>query len=751
MSKYQSRPIVLTIDDEKPVRASFRYFLEDHGYRILEAKNGREGLEVFEHNHIDLILVDLRMPEVDGLDVLAKIVSTSPNTPVIVVSGTGVIDDVVEALHLGAWDYLLKPILDMNVLRHAVEKSLDRSRLLKENSEYQQHLELEVERRTEELKNETLRATSAAAALTESEGKVRLLLDSTAEAIFGLDLDGKCSFCNPACLKILGYSDSSQLLGKDMNVLILGQVEGYSSSQLILNYDKESETHSDELSFQKSNGSWFPVEYWSHPIIQEQNSVGWVVTFLDVTERKKAEAQIEYLAYHDELTNLPNRRLLLERLKRELGINRRRNVQGALIYLDLDHFKNLNDALGHKNGDLLLCQVAERMIGQLRAEDTVARLGGDEFVVMLPELRQDVEAAGYEASIVAEKLRQALSQPYLIQGNEYHFTSSIGIALFPEDGDTVEDVLKHADSAMYRAKAEGRNSVRFFLPSMQDFANERLSLEKDLRLALARDELLLYYQPQIDEDGNIIGVEALVRWQQPERGFVMPDQFIPVAEESGIIIDVGAWVFKQALFQVKQWYTQGLCELDNFICVNVSARQFRQPAFLHQIESALDETDVPPGCVSLELTESIVMHDVEEAIENMRSLKSLGIHLTIDDFGTGYSSLAYLKRFPLDEIKIDKSFVRDIPDSANDAAIVETIIAMSEHLSLSVVAEGVETENAYNYLKERGCRRFQGNLFSKPLPADEMADLLRQQNIWDQGDSLQSTPGVGDRTANANG
>ena len=327
---------------------------------------------------------------------------------------------------------------------------------------------------------------------------------------------------------------------------------------------------------------------------------------------------------------------------------------------------------------------------QLRAEDTVARFGGDEFVVLVPDISQDTELAGYEAGIIAEKLRQSLSQSYIIQDNEYHFTPSIGIALFPENGDSVEDVLKHADAAMYRAKAEGPTTIRFFLPSMQEFADERLSLEKDLRLALIRDELLLYYQPQIDAFGTIIGVEALLRWQRPNRGIVLPDQFIPTAEESGIIIDIGSWVLNNSLEQVKEWHRQGLCELDNFVCINVSPRQFRQPSFVYQVKSAFDSTGLPPGCMNLELTENIVMTGVADAIDNMRSLKELGVRLTIDDFGTGYSSLSYLKQFSLDEIKIDKSFVRDIPINKDDSIIVETIIAMSQHLSLSAVAEALK-------------------------------------------------------------
>ena len=451
----------------------------------------------------------------------------------------------------------------------------------------------------------------------------------------------------------------------------------------------------------------------------------YVGTTQDITERKRAEARIEHLAYYDDLTDLANRRLLRDRLQQEMAVARRHDAFGALLYLDLDRFKNLNDALGHPVGDELLRQVGARLKQLVRAEDTVARLGGDEFVVLLPAHRRKQAQAGFDAQAAAEKIRVHLSEPYDLDGHSYHISVSIGIVLFPEGQEDADDVLKHADSALYRAKDEGRNTVRFYRPSMQATADARLALERDLRHALLHDQLSLHYQPKVDDSGAIIGAEALLRWRHPERGDIPPAHFIPVAEETGLIGELGAWVLRTSLGQYDDWLQAGLPVQDMRMAINVSARQFHEARFVDQVLDICADAGVSPERVELEITESLVMADVGDAIEKIQRLRAQGIHFSIDDFGTGYSSLAYLKRLPVDWLKIDRSFVRDIPDDPNDAAIVDTIIAMASHLGLGVIAEGVETQAQLAFLKDKGCPAFQGFLFSRPLPAEDCAGLLQ--------------------------
>jgi len=438
--------------------------------------------------------------------------------------------------------------------------------------------------------------------------------------------------------------------------------------------------------------------------------------------------KLEYQATFDALTDLPNRRLLLDRLHHALALCRRHGHKGGLLFLDLDHFKSINDSLGHGLGDELLAQIARRLQGLLRDEDTPARLGGDEFVVLFPELSDDPQMAAQQARQGAQKIQQALSRPYQVHDNELHITPSIGIVIFPMQDETAEDVLKHADIALYRAKQSGRNTICFFLPNMQELAEARLQLKHDLRLALAREEFLLEYQPQVDVDGRIIGAEALLRWPHPERGAIPPDTFIPVAEQNGQILQIGEWVLRKALQQFNRWAKHGCGPAFNSLAVNVSPIQFHQANFTQRIERILLDTGADPGRLTLEITEGTLVENLEEARRKINRLNRLGVRFSIDDFGTGYASIAYLRRLPLNELKIDRSFVRDILTDSRDASLVETIITMARHMLLNMVAEGVESEAQFEFLRHKGCRVFQGNFFNRPLSADAFTDLLRQQH-----------------------
>lgn len=438
---------------------------------------------------------------------------------------------------------------------------------------------------------------------------------------------------------------------------------------------------------------------------------------VDITERKSAEEKVESLAFYDSLTQLPNRRLLLDRLAQRLHNATRQNTLCALLFIDLDNFKTLNDTRGHSRGDLLLQQVAHRLSLAVRKGDTLARLGGDEFVLLLENLAADPLQAANQTEVVVEKILAALRQPYDMDGYLHNSTPSIGITLLGDDEESVEEPLRRADLAMYQAKAAGRNTFRFFDPQLQAAVIARSYLEADLRTALRDDQLQLHFQAQLNADSAIRGAEVLLRWHHPQRGMVSPADFIPVAEESGLILPIGRWVIDKACAQLAEWASHPLFSQLS-IAVNVSSRQFHQDDFVEQVLSALATTGANPQRLKLELTESLLVTNVDDVIAKMSALKARGIAFSLDDFGTGYSSLSYLKRLPLDELKIDQSFVRDTLSDANDAAIVITIIALAESLSLEVIAEGVETEAQRAFLAQNGCNAYQGYLFSRPLPIE---------------------------------
>jgi diguanylate cyclase (GGDEF)-like protein/PAS domain S-box-containing protein len=448
--------------------------------------------------------------------------------------------------------------------------------------------------------------------------------------------------------------------------------------------------------------------------------MGYRGTSRDVSLRKQAEARIRYLATHDELTKLPNRVMFSELLSHVLENSRRNKRRFAVFFIDLDRFKFINDNLGHEAGDALLREVANRLKTSLRSGDVVARLGGDEFVVLLPEMH-DNEHAG----TVARKLLSSIIRPVEIVGQEWRVTASIGISTFPDDAQDEPSLMKHADIAMYHAKEEGKNNFQFYDGRLKARSLEKLALETHLRRAMERNELSLHYQPKLELATNrLAGVEALLRWNCRELGAVTPAKFIPTAEETGLIIAIGKWVLRSACTQMMAWQRAGLPPVR--VAVNLSPRQLSDPNLIADVQAVLTETGMPPGLLELEVTESSVMHHIERAVQVLTALKAMGVRLAIDDFGTGYSSLAQLKRFPIDTLKVDRSFIREIPDDPEDRAIAEAIIAMGRTLSLTVIAEGVETAEQQEFLRAHGCDQMQGFYFSKPITADEMATLLRQ-------------------------
>ncbi|WP_097459409.1 bifunctional diguanylate cyclase/phosphodiesterase [Mangrovitalea sediminis] len=473
---------------------------------------------------------------------------------------------------------------------------------------------------------------------------------------------------------------------------------------------------------------------------QYQDRPAILMSSTDITEQKRNEQRITQLAFYDPLTNLPNRRLLLDRLNHEIALAHREDKYGAVLFMDLDRFKVLNDSYGHHLGDELLIQVANRILSVVRAEDTAARLGGDEFVVIVHGNAATPEEAADESLVVAKKIMEVLSSPFDLGHTRHHTTPSMGIALYPVGNLPAGDYIQQADTAMYMAKDRGGNTLNFFQPSMQESANKRLQLEKELRTALEEDQFCLYYQPQVDDTGRVIGVEALVRWNHPERGIVSPAHFIDLAEETGLIIPIGSKVLEKVCHQIKQWESAGIRL--NHVSVNVSSKQLRQPEFTEQIEDILKATSVEPDRLMIELTERVVIDDLDDTIRKMLALQRMGIGISIDDFGTGYSSLSYLKKLPLKQLKIDQSFVRDITTDPNDAVIVYTIIQMAKSLGLDVIAEGVETEEQLRFLKEKGCTAYQGYFFGRPSPDGGLGQHPRPHSNPDPVTSPATAAGV---------
>lgn len=551
----------------------------------------------------------------------------------------------------------------------------------------------------------------------EEEQRIAAVTFETQEAILVTDPDSSILRVNQAFQDITGYS-ADEVIGKNPRMLSSGRHDA-AFYQAMWAELASTGKWSGEIWDKRKNGEIYPKYLTITAVYDYQHRLrNYVAVFRDITQHKKSEQEIYHLAFYDFLTNLPNRRMLLERLHKATMVSALNNRYGALVFIDLDNFKTLNDTRGHDIGDMLLVEVSKRVNTCVRKGDTVARLGGDEFVIVLEGLDIDAEYAASQAEIIAEKVRDLINRPFRL-GELINYTSpSIGIVLFKGYQVSTDDLLRHADTAMYQAKAAGRNHICFYDPSMQHSLNKRAEMESDMRLALEKNQYQLYFQIQVDQHQQPTGAEVLLRWQHPERGLISPVEFIPLAEETGLIVPLGLWVLQTACEQLKSWQ-QHASTAQLALAVNVSTNQFRQPEFVAQVQRILQQTGINASRLKLEITESTVLENIEDTILKMRHLKQLGIGFSMDDFGTGYSSLQYLKRLPLNQIKIDQSFVRDLTIDPNDAAIVKTIIAMAEALGLDVIAEGVETEAQRAFLDEHGCHAFQGYLFGKPVPLME--------------------------------
>ena len=556
--------------------------------------------------------------------------------------------------------------------------------------------------------------------LRETERRFRSLFEHATEGIFQTTPEGRYLATNPALAGIYGYATSEELIAGLSDI----------RQQLYVDPDRRKEferlmreycyTRNFESAVFRRDGAVIWISENARAVRDERGQVQFYEgTVVEITERKRYQEELEYQASHDGLTGLPNRSLLVDRLTQTLHAARRDQRVVAVVFVDLDHFKLINDSLGHHVGDRLLLDMAGRLCACLRDEDTVARHGGDEFALILPD---QADEAG--VSVILRRLLDSISQPWAAEHGEYSISCSIGVSLFPRDGDSAENLLKCADAAMYKAKDIGRNTFHFFTPELDAAVSDRLEVANDLRRALEREEFVLHYQPRLDlASGRIVGAEALIRWNRPEGGLVSPGRFIPVAEETGLIVPIGAWALREACARNKIWQTMGLPPL--VVSVNLSPIQFRRAGLVRQVAGTLEETGLEARWLELELTESFIMQDAERINLAMGELKALGVEIAVDDFGTGYSSLSYLKRFPVDRLKIDKSFVQDVTHDPDDAAIARAIISLGHSLNLRVVAEGVETREQMDFVRRHGCDEIQGYFFSRPLDAESFEALLR--------------------------
>jgi diguanylate cyclase (GGDEF)-like protein/PAS domain S-box-containing protein len=643
----------------------------------------------------DIVLMDLNLPDGRAIEVLNHL-EAGKDFPLLIMTAYGNEGLAVEAMKAGAFDYLVKSAETFARMPKTVSSALREWRLRQEHQKVEK-------------------------ALHESEERFRALLQEVPSiACQGYAMDGTVQFWNQASEKFYGYT-ADEAIGKNMLELI---IPPEMRDEVKIAMQTMGATCQGippaEICLMHKNGTGVEV-YSSHVVLKKSGDPPELFCLdVDITERKRYEKRLEHQSTHDDLTGLANRALLHDRLSQSLHYAHRSGRLVAVLLADLDRFKIINDSLGHDFGDQLLCAVAQRLLENVREADTVARLGGDEFVILLAEVAE-VEDVG----LIARKILDNLSRPYQIGNREIIITASLGISLYPNDSDNGALLIRNADIAMYRAKRDDRSNFCFYTAEMNKHIQETLDLEGELRHALERQEFSLHYQPKVDlSSGCVIGCEALVRWRHPQRGLVSPADFIPLAEETGLIVPLGAWVMKEACQQARDWQAMGLPSIG--VAVNLSSRQFRKGDLPQVVREILQETGLEPRLLELELTESIVMDNPAKAEQTMRILKEMGVKLSLDDFGTGYSSLNYLRRFPVDSLKIDRSFIRDVATDPSGASVVTSIIDIAHNLGLTAVAEGVETREQLAFLVDRSCDMFQGYLFSKPLPAEDFAALLRE-------------------------
>ena len=694
---------ILIVDDEPRLCQSLKAILELEGYQSYAAIGGEKAIEALQKSNFDIILLDLNMPDIGGHQVMQFIKLNCPDSDVIVVSGESNFSQASWALKQSVHDFLRKPYLHQELL-HSIESVLQKRQLKTENSRIQKYL-------------------------VNSERRYRFLVDNSPDITYMLDDKGCFSFINSRISTLLDYSQD-ELLGKHYTDI----VHPDDLDKAHLTFDEHAvepdTTNNIEFRVVKKRGApslkpeFITVElhamgvYDDYDSTSEEHFIGSYGVIRDISERKKAEAVINYQLYHDVLTSLPNRTLFRDRLDIAISQAKRNERVLAVMFLDLDGFKNINDSLGHMMGDELLQAVAQRLLQSLRKGDTLARVGGDEFNLLLPEIKEHKDAA-----LIATKIIDTLKKPFKIDGHEVYIGLSIGIALYPKDGQEMSTLIKNADMAMYHIKGHGKNGFEFFSNNMLSNASPHNSLQNGLDRALEENQFILMFQPQTSiSNGKIVGVESLIRWQHPEEGLISPADFIGLAEETGQISDIGEWVLRTACAEYRRWHDQGIYNIK--IAVNLSTAQLYRDDFVPTVLQILEQNRMPGELLELEITENALAQDMEQVIEKLRLLADHGIKVAVDDFGTGYSSLGYLQSLPLNTLKMDRSFINTIQTAEDQHSIITAIIALAKDMQLNVIAEGVETETQLSYLSSIGCPQAQGFLLSHPLSADNTMELL---------------------------
>ncbi len=799
--------VVLIVEDDEAARLMMLATLEQAEFNVLTAENCAQARQLFEQHLVDIVLLDVLLPDGDGFSLCAELLQhpRGHDIPIAMVTGLDDVESIRLGYQSGATDFITKPvswgtlpyrihyllrashafldlslsesktrallsaipdiiirversgkILDMQAgsyvydmgewvthdagqdfgyLPAGIFSSVECAMKQAFRSNQMQLVELQWSQDSTRLRywearvlprgtDEVLMVVREITQRKQQDNQLRLwakVFESSNEAIMITDADFRIVSVNRAYESIMGFKEAD-VVGVD-TIAEGVRLHTHSFFRNVVSALREQGYWQGELSNQRKNGQVFP-SWYSISLVPnaEGKAENYIAIFNDITEYKNSRAQIEFLAHHDNLTGLPNRVLLNDRLEMAINAARRQQEKVGVLFIDLDRFKNVNDSLGHAVGDQLLRETAKRLSSTIRTDDTVSRLGGDEFVVLFSKIKDE--------TIIADltiKLREVLQHPYDLGEISLHVTPSIGIAIYPDDGDSVNSLIKNADAAMYLAKEKGRNNYQFYTPLLNARTLDRLKLESDLRLALDHGGFEVHYQPQlIAKNGKLWGAEALVRWRHPDRGLISPAEFIPLAEETGLIIPLGDWVFAQAARQVTTWRKQGFSNL--VVAVNISVVQFRKEDFVHRIETILKEEGAASDSIELELTESILMHDMESSIQTVNYLRNLGFRIAIDDFGTGYSSLNYLRRLPVNVLKIDQSFVREMLDEPASLAIVNSIISLANSLGKETIAEGVETKAELDVLTERGCDLMQGFYFAKPMPALQFEEWVKKNN-----------------------
>jgi diguanylate cyclase (GGDEF)-like protein/PAS domain S-box-containing protein len=697
MKEIPAKTVLLVEDDEQDAR-SIRNILDEQdsqSFELTHMPSLTEAEICLASHSFDLVLLELDLPDAQGLDAVRRVRAIAPRVSIILLSCPDGETTAMRAIEEGAQDYLIKGQIEPRELMRALRNTLDRK--------------------------------SIEESLFQEKERAQVTLDCIGDAVICTDLIGNISFLNPVAERMTGWS-SSEALGQPLAdaFRIMDATTRITTPNPMAKAVRQDRSGSlpSNCILVRHDGNELFIEDSVAPIHDRGGLVaGSVLVFRDVTAARALAAQITKLAERDSLTGLPNRLLLNDRIGQAIARCPRDGGQIAVLFLDLDDFKHINDSLGHSVGDRLLQSVANRLTECVRTPDTVSRQGGDEFTAVLQVIGHPEDAA-----IAANRILEAIAEIHSIDGHDLHITASIGVSIYPNDGRDAETLIKNADTAMYQAKEGGRHSYRFFEPEMNVRAVDRQSIEEDLRCALRRHELTLHYQPKIDlKTGAITGAEALLRWTHPSRGSVPPLQFIPIAEDSGMILPIGAWVLREACKQARAWTDAGLPFLT--MAVNVSAVQFRNKNFISELFAILRETGMNPRFLELEVTESVLMEHPETTAPILKALREEGVRVSVDDFGTGYSSLSYLQLFPIDALKIDQSFIRGIAANPGETAIVRAIIAMGQNLHLRVIAEGVETPEDLAFLKENDCDEAQGYYFSRPVPAKNFAALLEQSSV----------------------